>query len=73
MSLQGRGVIAYKNYMDKVLGQAPKVEEVKPRSGLLSRNKPVEPENKTDDQSDYLLDQFKILQNLRAGIANGKT
>tara|TARA_R100000544_G_C2189393_1_gene40867 strand:+ start:24 stop:224 length:201 start_codon:yes stop_codon:yes gene_type:complete len=66
MSLQGQATTAYKNYMDKVMKNTPKVEE--PMSGgLMNRNRPVEQENKTD----YLLDQFTQLQKLRAGLKNG--
>ena len=66
MSLQGQATTAYKNYMDKVMKNTPKVED--PMSGgLMNRNRPVEQENKTD----YLLDQFTQLQKLRAGLKNG--
>tara|TARA_R110000803_G_scaffold148294_1_gene213732 strand:- start:88 stop:288 length:201 start_codon:yes stop_codon:yes gene_type:complete len=66
MSLQGQATTAYKNYMNKVMENAPKVEE--PMSGgLMNRSRPVEQENKTD----YLLDQFTQLQKLRAGLKNG--
>jgi hypothetical protein len=66
MSLQGQATTAYKNYMDKVMKDAPKVEE--PMSGgLMNRNKPVEQDKKTD----YLLEQFTQIQKLRAGLKNG--
>jgi len=66
MSLQGQATTAYKNYMNKVMKNTPKVEE--PMSGgLMNRSRPVEQENKTD----YLLDQFTQLQKLRAGLKNG--
>tara|TARA_R100000541_G_scaffold637_1_gene4058 strand:+ start:1827 stop:2027 length:201 start_codon:yes stop_codon:yes gene_type:complete len=66
MSLQGQARTAYKNYMDKVMTNTSRVEE--PTSGgLMDRNRPVEEDTKTD----YLLDQFKQLQKMRAGLRNG--
>jgi len=70
MSLQGQAITAYKNYINKSMGQTPKEEAPTMGSGLLSRNKPVEVEG---NKEDYLMDQFKALQKLRAGINNGKT
>jgi|TARA_R110000803_G_scaffold203938_1_gene269733 uncharacterized protein YggU (UPF0235/DUF167 family) len=70
MSLQGQAITAYKNYLNKSMGQAPKEETPTMGAGLLSRNKPVEVEG---NKEDYLMDQFKALQKLRAEIANGKT
>tara|TARA_R110002126_G_scaffold2367_3_gene13636 strand:- start:369 stop:569 length:201 start_codon:yes stop_codon:yes gene_type:complete len=66
MSLQGQARTAYKNYMDKVMTNTPRVEEPM-SSSLMNRSRPVEPDTKTD----YLLDQFKQLQKMRAGLRNG--
>ena len=66
MSLQGQARTAYKNYMNKVMTNAPRVEEPT-SSGLMDRNRPVE----KDVTKDYLLDQFKQLQKMRAGLRNG--
>ena len=66
MSLQGQARTAYKNYMNKVMTNAPRVEEPT-SSGLMDRNRPVE----KDVTTDYLLDQFKQLQKMRAGLRNG--
>ena len=66
MSLQGQARTAYKNYMDKVMTNTPIVEEPM-SSSLMNRSRPVEQDTKTD----YLLDQFKQLQKMRAGLRNG--
>ena len=52
--------------MDKVMTNTPRVEEPM-SSSLMNRSRPVEPDTKTD----YLLDQFKQLQKMRAGLRNG--
>ena len=68
MSLQGQAKTAYANYLNKSMEQTPTVEE--PTSaGLMNRSRP-----KTDESAnttDYLMDQFKKLQALRAGLKNG--
>tara|TARA_R110002050_G_scaffold255493_1_gene394249 strand:- start:521 stop:727 length:207 start_codon:yes stop_codon:yes gene_type:complete len=67
--LKGQAATAYRDYMNKSMMMQPKEEPAK-QSGLLSRNKPVEEDTNMSDDN-YLIDQFKILQKLRAGMRNG--
>tara|TARA_R100000935_G_scaffold58286_1_gene94746 strand:+ start:30 stop:236 length:207 start_codon:yes stop_codon:yes gene_type:complete len=68
MSLQGQAKTAYANYLNKSMEQAPTVEEPV-STGLMNRSRPKADES--TDASDYLMDQFKKLQQLRAGLNNG--
>jgi hypothetical protein len=69
MALNGQALTAYKNYLNKSMTDTPEIEESM-SGGLMNRNRPVQ--NKTSDtKPDYLLDQFKQLQKLRAGLNNG--
>ena len=70
MSLQGQGLTAYKEYMNRAMKKPTKVEDVE-SGGLMNRNKPVLEENKKADPSDYLLEQFMQIQKLRMGLRNG--
>ena len=70
MSLQGQGLTAYKEYMNRAMSKPPKVEKVE-SGGLMNRNKPVAEADKSVDPSDYLLEQFVQIQKLRAGLKNG--
>jgi|TARA_R110000787_G_scaffold162570_1_gene275986 hypothetical protein len=69
MSLQGQGLTAYQNYLNRSMQKTTEVE--KPVSGgLMNRNKPVEEGDDKSESSDYLMDQFVKLQKLRAGLKN---
>ena len=70
MSLQGQGLRAYKEYMNRAMKKPPKVESIE-LGGLMNRNKPVAEEDKNADSSDYLLEQFIQIQKLRMGLKNG--
>jgi hypothetical protein len=70
MSLQGQGLTAYKEYMNRSMKKPSKVESVE-SGGLMNRNKPVSETDKKADPSDYLLEQFTQIQKLRAGLNNG--
>jgi|TARA_R110000796_G_scaffold77346_1_gene172732 hypothetical protein len=68
MSLQGQAKTAYANYLNKSMKETPIVEE--PMSGgLMNRSRPKADEG--TETKDYLMDQFKKLQALRAGLKNG--
>jgi len=67
--LKGQAITAYNNYMQKSMAVKPK--EIKAaKNGLLSRDKPKEQDEFVNDDS-YLIDQFKELKKLRAGLNNG--
>ena len=70
MSLQGQGLTAYKEYMNRSMKKPSKVESVE-SGGLMNRNKEVQETNKNAEPSDYLLEQFMQIQKLRAGLNNG--
>ena len=70
MSLQGQGLTAYKEYMNRSMKKPSKVESVE-SGGLMNRNKEVQETNKNAEPSDYLLEQFMQIQKLRAGLKNG--
>ena len=70
MSLQGQGLTAYKEYMNRAMKKPAKVESIE-SGGLMNRNKPAAETDKNADSSDYLLEQFMQLQKLRAGLNNG--
>jgi|TARA_R110000744_G_scaffold74823_1_gene149200 hypothetical protein len=70
MSLQGQGLKAYKEYMNRAMKKPPKIESVE-SGGLMNRNKEVQETNKNAEPSDYLLEQFMQIQKLRAGLKNG--
>ena len=70
MSLQGQGLTAYKEYMNRSMKKPSKVESVE-SGGLMNRNKPVAEKNKNANPSDYLLEQFMQIQKLRMGLKNG--
>ena len=69
MSLQGQGLTAYKEYMNRSMKKPTKVEDVE-SGGLMNRNKPVGEGDDKSESSDYLMDQFVKLQKLRAGLKN---
>ena len=67
MSLQGQGLTAYQNYLNRSMQKTSEIE--KPVSGgLMNRNKPVGEGDDKSESSDYLMDQFVKLQKLRAGL-----
>ena len=70
MSLQGQGLTAYKEYMNRSMKKPTKVEDVE-SVGLMNRNKPVAEKDKNANPSDYLLEQFMQIQKLRMGLKNG--
>jgi|TARA_R110000737_G_scaffold72467_1_gene101026 hypothetical protein len=70
MSLQGQGLTAYKEYMNRSMKKPSKVESVE-SGGLMNRNKPVAEKDKNANPSDYLLEQFMQIQKLRMGLKNG--
>ena len=70
MSLQGQGLTAYKEYMNRSMKKPAKVESIE-SGGLMNRNKPVSETDKNADSSDYLLEQFTQIKKLRAGLNNG--
>ena len=66
--LKGQAITAYNDYMKRSMSSKPK--EIKEKAtGLLSRNKEVEPEDTSSD--DYIMEQFNTLKKLRAGLING--
>lgn len=67
MSLQGQGNRAYMNYIKRSMSNTPVVEKPK-MAGIMNRNIPVAEESTSED---YLMDQFKQIQKLRAGFKNG--
>jgi|TARA_R110000796_G_scaffold46856_1_gene113172 hypothetical protein len=70
MSLQGQGLTAYKEYMNRAMKKPTKVESIE-SGGLMNRNKPIAEKDKNADPSDYLLEQFMQIQKLRMGLKNG--
>jgi len=69
MALNGQARVAYKHFLDKSMSSIPEVEE--PTSnGLMNRNRPVTKSDNENDSPDFLMDQFKQLQKLRAGLKN---
>jgi len=67
MALNGQAIVAYKHFLNKSMSGTPEVEE--PTSGgLMNRNKPVTKSDNEDASPDFLMDQFKQLQKLRAGL-----
>jgi|TARA_R110000772_G_scaffold166561_1_gene278213 hypothetical protein len=66
--LKGQAITAYNDYMKKSMSFQPKEPKEK-SSGLLSRNKTVDPEDTSSD--DYIIEQFNTLKKLRVNINNG--